>query len=255
MPYIKDRPHSLLRQPNGIGKDSFFQKDLEDHPAWVKTEAIYSEHVKKDINYLVCKDLDHLLLMVQLGCIEINPWNSRVGRLNKPDWVVVDLDPESIGFNKVIEAALVVKKVCNELDIPTYPKTSGKTGIHIYIPTAGKYSYDQGKELAQRLANLVHDRIPQFTSVERLPKKRQKKVYLDFLQNRKGQTLAAPYSVRPTPQATVSSPLHWDEVKKGLNPQKFTIKNIQQRLDKVGDLWKPVLGPGVNIPRILKLLD
>jgi bifunctional non-homologous end joining protein LigD len=111
------------------------------------------------------------------------------------------------------------------------------------------------KELAKRLANLVNERIPEFTSVERLPQKRQKKIYLDFLQNRKGQTLAAPYSVRPTPEASVSTPLHWDEVKKGLNPQKFTIKNIHQRLDKVGDLWKPVLGSGVNIPKTLKLLD
>jgi bifunctional non-homologous end joining protein LigD len=255
LPYIKNRPHSLLRHPNGIGGESFFQKDLEDHPTWVKTESIYSESNQKQVHYLVCKDLDHLLYMVQLGCIEINPWNSRVGRLDKPDWIVLDLDPEDIGFDKVIEAALIVKQVCDELKIPTYPKTSGKTGIHIYVPVGAKYTYEQCKQLSQILANLVHERTPDFTSVERLPKKRQKKVYVDFLQNRQGQTLAAPYSVRPTPQATVSTPLHWDEVKKGLDSQKFTIKTIQKRLSKVGDLWKPVLQKGINIPKTLKLLD
>lgn len=255
LPYIKDRPHSLLRQPNGIDSESFFQKDLPDHPDWVKTKKIYSESTDQYVDYLVCRDLNHLLFMVQLGCIEINPMNSRVGRLDKPDWLVLDLDPEAIGFDKVIESARVVKQLCEELEIPTCPKTSGKTGIHIYIPTKAKYNYEQSKQLAQLLANLVHERTPDFTSVERLPKKRQEKVYIDFLQNREGQTLVAPYSVRSIPQAGVSTPLHWDEVKKGLDPQKFTIKTTQKRLSRVGDLWQPVLQKGIDIPKILKKID
>lgn len=252
LPYIKDRPHSLLRQPNGIDGESFFQKDInKGSQKWLNTTKIHSDSTNQNVNYLVCKDLNHLLYMVQLGCIEINPWNSRVGSLSKPDWIVIDLDPEAIGFDKVVETALVVKTVCDEFKIDSYPKTSGKTGIHIYMPVQAKYTYEQAKQFAQIIANLVHERAQVFTSVERLPKKRQGKVYIDFLQNREGQTLAAPYSVRPTAEASVSMPLHWDEVNKKLKPTNFTINNMQKRLNRVGDLWKPVLGKPIDLKKIL----
>lgn len=252
MPYLKDHPCNLLRQPNGIDGEGFFQKDM-DHtpPKWVATKAIYSESNEKDILYLVCKDEDHLLYQVQLGCIEINPWNSHERSLDKPDWVVIDLDPEGIGFDKVIDTAKVVRSVCDEFAIPCYPKTSGKTGMHIFIPMGAKYAYEQAKTFAQIIANMVDIRTGDFTSVVRDPKKRKGKIYVDFLQNRAGQTLAAPYSVRPTPEATVSTPLHWDEVNSKLKPTNFTIKNMQRRLDKVGDLWKPVAGKPIDLKKIL----
>jgi bifunctional non-homologous end joining protein LigD len=255
LPYLKDRPHNLLRQPNGINGESFFQKDV-DHtpPDWVKTAAIYSESNQKKINYMVVDSLESLLYMVQLGCVEINPWNSRVNSLDKPDWLVIDLDPEDINFKEVVKVALVVKNLCDELKIPSYPKTSGKTGIHIFMPLAAKYTYEQCKQFAQLLANIIHERIPETTSVERLPKKRQKKIYIDFLQNREGQTLAAPYSVRPTPVASVSTPLHWDEVNDKLDPANFTIKNTVKRIKKEGDLWRPVVGKGIDIKKILPRL-
>jgi bifunctional non-homologous end joining protein LigD len=256
LPYLKDRPHSLLRQPNGIGGEAFFQKDIgRTVPKWLKTAEIYSESNQKNINYLVCNSVDALLYMAQLGCIEINPWNSRVKRLEKPDWLVLDLDPEDISFEEVIKVAIVVHQLCEELNIPSYPKTSGKTGIHIYIPLAAKYDYEQTKQFAQLLATLVHQRIPETTSLERSPKNRQMKIYIDFLQNREGQTLAAPYSVRPTEVASVSTPLHWAEVKKGLKPSEFTIKNIFKRLDREGDLWRPVIGKGLDIGKVLKSLQ
>ncbi len=251
LPYLKDRPHSLLRHPDGITNEAFYQKNIEKPPKWLKTTVIYSESTDENVRYLVGSDLDHLLYMVQLGCIEINPWNSRLDKLNKPDWLILDLDPEAVGFNKVVETAKVVKTVCDELKIPSYPKTSGKTGLHIYIPLQAKYTYKKIRQFAKILASLVHERAPDFTSLERLPKKRRNKVYIDFLQNSEGQTLAAPYSVRPTPGATVSTPLHWDEVNAKLEPQQFTIKNIDRRIDKVGDLWKPVLGKGINIKKLL----
>lgn len=253
LPYIKNRPHSLLRQPDGIDGESFFQKDVNHTPPdWVKTIKIRAKSTGEDVHYLVCQDLDHLLYMVQLGCIEINPWNSRVQNLEKPDWIIIDLDPEDISFEKVIETAQAVKKICDELKVPIYPKTSGKTGIHIYVPTGAKYTHKQCRQFAQLLANLTAERTDDFTSVERAPKKRRGKVYVDWLQNGRGQTLAAPYSVRPTKEATISTPLHWDEVKKGLKPTDFTLKNIQKRLARVGDLWKPVLGRGIDMERILK---
>lgn len=252
LPYLQDRPCSLLRQPDGVADKGFFQKNMEHLPAWVPSADIFSESNNKDLHWIKGGNLDTLLYMVQLGCIEINPWNSRVPKLDYPDWIVIDLDPEGVGFDKVIQVAQTVRQVSNDWGVPAYPKTSGKTGIHIYIPLGAKYSYEQAKNFAHLFAIEVNKRQPKLTSVERMPVKRPHKIYVDFLQNRQGQTLAAPYSVRPTPTATVSTPLHWDEVKPGLRPTDFTIKNTAARLKKAGDLWKPVLGPGINLAKVLQ---
>lgn len=255
LPYLKDRPHSLNRMPNGITGESFYQKNNEHLPDWVPHADIFSDSNNENLHWMVGGDLPTLLYMVQLGCVEINPWNSRVGHLTKPDWIVIDLDPEGIGFEKVIEVARTVKEVCDEWKIPSYPKTSGKTGIHIYIPMQAKYSYEQAKNLAHLIALEVNKRQPKITSVERMPEKRKHKIYVDFLQNREGQTLAAPYSLRPTPDATVSMPLHWEEVKSGLKPTDFTIKNALTRIKRTGDLWKPALAKGVDLPAVLKKIE
>jgi bifunctional non-homologous end joining protein LigD len=255
LPYLKDRPCSMLRMPNGIAGEGFFQKNNEHLPDWVPSADIFSESNNENLHWIVGGELNTLLYMVQLGCVEINPWNSRVGHLDKPDWIVIDLDPEGIGFKQVIAVAQTVKEVCDEWGIDAHPKTSGKTGIHIYIPMHAKYTYEQGKNLAHLIALEVNRRQPKITSVERMPEKRKHKIYLDFLQNREGQTLAAPYSVRPTPEASVSMPLHWDEVKDSLSPSDFTIKNAKHRLDHMGDLWKPVLQKGIDLPAILRKIE
>ncbi len=256
LPYLKDRPESMNRHPNGIAGESFFQKNV-DHtpPPWVKTQKVYSESNQENINYLVCNNKDTLLYMANLGCIEINPWFSRTKDLDKPDYAVIDLDPEGIGFDKVIEVALTVHKLLDKLKIANYCKTSGATGLHIYIPLGAKYNYEQAKHFAQLIATLVYNKLPAITSIERSPQKRQKKIYLDYLQNRKGQTLAAPYSLRPKPGATVATPLEWKEVKKGLKPTDFTIKNIFARLKKKGDLFKPVLEKGIDLKAALKAIE
>ncbi|HSX34301.1 MAG TPA: DNA ligase D, partial [Candidatus Saccharimonadales bacterium] len=255
LPYLQDRPCSMNRMPHGINGESFYQKNNEHLPDWVPHADIFSESNNANLRWIVGNGLDTLLYMVQLGCVEINPWNSRVGHLEKPDWIVIDLDPEGIGFEKVIAVARTVKEVCDEWEVPTYPKTSGKTGIHIYIPMHAKYTYEQGKNLAHLIALEVNKRQPAITSVERMPEKRKRKIYLDFLQNREGQTLAAPYSVRPTPDATVSMPLHWDEVRSGLAPTDFTIANALQRLKKTGDLWQPALAKGIDLAAVLKKVE
>ncbi len=190
--------------------------------------------------------------MANLGCIEINPWNSRIGKIQDPDWVVIDLDPNGIAFKEVIKTALSVKETLDDLEIASYCKTSGASGLHIYIPLEAKYDYDTAKNFAELIAHLVNEKLPSITSIIRSPSKRKKKVYLDFLQNRRGQTLAAPYSVRPQPGATVSTPLLWSEVNEKLDPTKFTIRNMLERIDKKGDLWEPVLGKGENISKALK---
>jgi bifunctional non-homologous end joining protein LigD len=252
LPYLKDRPESLNRFPNGIRGDSFFQKDV-DHipPAWVKTQKIYSVSNKKYINYLICNDEPTLLYMANLGCIELNPWNSRIPNLEYPDFTIIDLDPEHVGFDAVIETALVVHDILEKAKIANYCKTSGGSGLHICIPLGAKYTYDQAKDLTHIISLLTNQKLPKITSVERSPLKRQKKVYLDYLQNRKAQTLASVYCIRPKPEAPVSTPLDWSEVKNGLDPADFNIKTIFKRLEKKGDIWKPVLGRGIDLRRAI----
>ncbi len=257
LPHLKDRPQSLNRFPNGIKGKSFYQKnmDVKQLPDWVKTEKVYSKSNKSHIDYLICNDAATLIYMANLGCIEINPWHSTLREPDKPTFMMLDLDPGEISFKAVVDAALAIKEICDELDMPSYCKTSGASGLHIYIPLAAKYHYGQVKTFAELMAWVSHKRLPSTTSIERSKAKRKDKIYLDFLQNKKGQTIAAPYSVRPQPLATVSTPLQWDEVNHQLSPQMFTILNMKQRLDKMGDIWKPVLGKGINLEKILAKLE
>lgn len=256
LPHLLDRPESLYRTPHGITGEGFFQKEAgELPPPWIKTSEIFSRHVDKTIKFFLCQDEATLVFMANLGCIEINPWLSRIQSLNNPDYFVIDLDPEDIPFGKVIEAALAVREVLDRAGAVSYPKTSGATGIHIYVPLGAGYDYEAAQRFAHLIATMVHYRVPDFTSLLRSPKQRQKKVYLDFLQNKAGATLAAPYSVRPKPGATVSTPLRWEEVKPGLTPSLFTIKNMPARIEQVGDLFQGVLGPGIDIERCIENLE
>lgn len=255
LPYIKNRPHSLNRHPNGINGTGFYQKDVKGKvPKWITTAEIYSESNDEYIDYFVCTNKASLLYMVNLGCIEINPWFSTVQSLEKPDFLAIDLDPLNIPFKKVIETAEAVKEILDKARAEAFCKTSGATGIHIYIPVDTKYNFEITKEFAHVIAEMAHDLVPEFTSIERPPSKRNKKVYIDYLQNRKGQTLAAPYSVRPVPGASVSAPLEWKELKQIESPEEFNMASIHPRLKKKGDIFKGVLQKGVNIIKCLKNL-
>lgn len=257
LPYMKDRPQSLNRYPNGIKGPSFYQKNVDGKVAdWIKTHPYTSESDGKKKNFLVCSDEATLIYMANLGCIEMNPWHSRVQSPDNPDWCVIDLDPDDDNtFDQVVEAAHAVKQVLDSFKIPSCCKTSGSTGMHIYIPLGANCTYDQSRMLAEVLVHMVHDEIPDFTSLERNPKKRKGKIYLDYLQNRAIQTIAAPYSLRPKPGATVSAPLHWDEVKAGLSISDFNIFNMIDRVKEVGDLFKPALGKGINLTQLLKKIE
>jgi bifunctional non-homologous end joining protein LigD len=256
LPYLHDRPQSLHRHPNGVGGKSFFQKDVsrQPPPAWVQTVDIPSESVGKELKYLLCQDEAALLYLVNLGCIELNPWNSRVGSLDRPDYLVIDLDPEDIPFARVIEAALAVRRTLEDAGAECLCKTSGKRGLHLFVPLGARYDDEPARRFAEIVANLVNGQLPRTTSIVRSPAQRQHRVYLDFLQNRRGQTLAAPYSARPFAGATVSTPLQWQEVKKGLDPARFTIHTLPRRIAKVGDLWTPVLGKGIDLEDCLARL-
>jgi bifunctional non-homologous end joining protein LigD len=258
LPYLKDRPQSLNRHPNGIHGMNFYHKDMEpdEVPSWARTEKLDSKVKPEGIDYLICNDAATLVYMANLGCIEINPWHSTYRKPDYPNYLMLDLDPgDYVSFTDVVNTALVIKELCDQISVPAYCKTSGATGLHIYIPLSAKYDYDQAKTFAEILAGVAHERLPSTTSIERMTSKRKDRVYIDFLQNRRGQTIAAPYSVRPKPLATVSTPLRWEEVNHQLSPQMFTIRNIQERLEKTGDLWSPVLGPGISLRNALKSLE
>lgn len=249
LPYLADRPQSLNRFPNGIKGKSFYQKNVkETAPDWAQTFP-YTNSEGEHREFLVISDEASLMWAVSLGCIELNPWFSRVQSPDNPDYCVIDLDPDKNTFEQVIEAANVVKKVLDAIDVPSFCKTSGSTGMHIYIPLGAKYSYDQSQLFGRIIANIVHKQIPKYTSVERFIAERKGKMYIDFLQNRPGATIACPYSLRPKAGATVSMPLHWEEVKAGLKMSDFTIHNAISRLKSEGDLFYPVLGEGIDLQK------
>ncbi|MDB5193876.1 MAG: ligD [Segetibacter sp.] len=258
LPYLKDRPQSLFRTPNGINQKGFFHKDAGDEaPAYVKSIPLYSESANKDINYILCNDKATLLYLVNMGSIEINPWHSTTKNLDKPDYMMVDIDPgDGNTFEQVIEAANVVKEILDKAGAPSICKTSGSTGLHIYVPMGKKYDYDQVRDFANLICILAQQQLPSFTTLERnLVKRGRNHIYMDYLQNRKGQTIASVYSLRPRKGATVSTPLEWNEVKSGLTPQDFTIHNIEQRLKEKGDMFKPVLGKGIDLMKCLQNLE
>lgn len=253
LPYLKKRPIMLHRFPNGINGEDFYQKDLAaKHPAWIKTYAV--QHEGKCDHYLAIDDTSSLLYAVNLGSIDLHPFLSQYKKLEYPDFCLIDLDPHGVNFDTVIEIALTFHEIFEQIGIKHYCKTSGGNGLHIVIPLHGKYTYEQSRQFAEMTAHCVHQKFPKETSLERSPKKRAKKIYIDCLQNRIGQTMVAPYSVRPRPNALVSTPLDWNEVKKGVSPTDFSIKNISARLKKKGDLWQGVLGPGISIVQALKKL-
>ncbi len=253
LPYLKDRPETLHRYPNGIEKSAFYQKEAGAVPDWVRTETV--RHEDHDIHYILIENEQTLLYTVNLGCIELNPFNSRIQSIYYPDYLIIDLDPEDISFDNVIEVARLVHRLLDKWEVPNFCKTSGATGMHIYIPLGALYNYDEAVQFGKLIAHIAHSELPDITSVERSPKNRQKKVYLDYLQNHFGQTVAAPYSVRPKPGATVSTPLKWSEVKQGLDPADFTIETVLKRFKKVGDLFQPILGQGIDLKKVLEAIN
>jgi bifunctional non-homologous end joining protein LigD len=256
LPYLRNRPQSLNRHPNGIHGKSFYQKDVTGKaPDWIDTFLYHSDADMRDKHFLVVQDEASLLYMASLGCIEMNPWSSTVEQPDQPDWCVIDLDPGKTTFNQVIQAANVTHAILEDMGVKSYCKTSGSSGLHIYIPLGGKYTYEQSKEFARIIATLVQRELPKFTSIQRAVKDRGGKMYIDFLQNRPQATIACPYSLRPKPGATVSMPLHWEEVKKGLRMSDFNLFNAIDRIRQEGDIFKPVLGKGINLAAVIRKFE
>jgi bifunctional non-homologous end joining protein LigD len=256
LPYLANRPVVLTRFPDGIDGKSFYQKDAPVFaPDWMRTVPIWSEDTQREIRYFVCDDEESLLYLANMGSIPLHIWASRDGSLEQPDWCVIDLDPKEAPFSDVVRTAIVLHRVCESVGLPNYVKTTGKTGLHILLPLGRQCTYEQSRMLGELLARVVLRELNDIATITRHVTKRGDKVYLDYLQNRHGQTIVAPFSVRPLPGATVSMPLVWDEVNASLDPREFTIRNAIDRMERLGiDPVQAVLETKPDLVRVLEQL-
>jgi len=237
IPHLKDRPLSLKRYPNGIDEPFFFQKEVAaSFPKWLRTG------MADGIRSVIGDKRATLLFLVNLGCIDHNPWMSRMDSLEHPDYLLIDLDPQQCSYEKIVEAALVVRKQLDRAELESFPKTTGGDGMHIFVPLVPRYTYDQVRSLAEALATMVaHERPDLFTTPRAVAKREKGKVYFDWMQIGEGKTISAPYAVRAYAGAPVSTPLAWREVTPRLTPEQFHLGNALARFDRVGDLFEGVL--------------
>jgi bifunctional non-homologous end joining protein LigD len=236
LPFLEGRPLVLTRYPDGIDGKNFYQKDAPDFaPDWIRTVGIWSDSSSRELEYFVCEDEASLLYLANLGTIPLHIWMSRVTELEHPDFCVLDLDPKEAPFEHVIEIALAIRSLCREIELPTFVKTSGSTGLHVLIPLGARYTYEQSRTLGQLLAQIIVRRLPAIATIQRNLAARQGRVYIDYLQNRRGQLIVAPYSVRPLPGAPVSAPLRWREVKPSLEISKHTVRTLPRRVRRMKD--------------------
>jgi bifunctional non-homologous end joining protein LigD len=257
LPYLRDRPLSLKRYPDGISGGYFFQKDTHDRvPSWVRVEPIDSDHKKAPTRWVLADNRATLLYLTNLGCIDQNPWMSRVGSLECPDFMLIDLDPQGCEFDRIIEAAQLVRKKLDLVGLEGYPKTTGGDGMHIYVPVEPVYSYEQVRSFAEIIARVIAAERPDlFTTPRPVARREQGKVYFDYLQIGESKTIAAPYVTRAHPGAPVATPLAWREVIPGLLPSQFHLRNALDRFSRVGDLFEAVLKKPQRLEPAIEKLD
>ena len=233
-PYLTDRPLVMTRYPDGIEGKSFFQKNAPDFaPDWLHTVRLTSPRTGKDVEYFVCQNRESLVYVANLAAIVLHVWSSRLHQLGQPDWCILDLDPKDAPFEEVIEIALAIRRLCRKIELPSFVKTSGSSGLHVLLPLGGACTYEQSRSLGQLIAQIICRQLPEIATVTRNPERRGGKVYIDFVQNGRGRLLVAPFSVRPLPAAPVSTPLRWSEVKPGLDLRDHNIRTVPERLKKL----------------------
>ncbi|HXJ84388.1 MAG TPA: DNA ligase D [Candidatus Methylomirabilis sp.] len=256
LPYLENRPLVLTRYPDGITGKSFFQKDAPDFvPSWVRTERIYSKDAEREIDYFIVNDADTLSYVINLGTIPLHLWSARLGSLDRPDWLILDLDPKGAPFTDVVAVAHELYRILEQLKLPSFVKTSGATGLHILLPLGARYSHEESRTFARLLALLGVQAAPQISTIARPIQSRAGKVYVDFGQNGHGRTIVAPYSVRPLPGAPASCPLRWNEVTPDLDPASFTIKTLPERFAKMADPLIPVLTGSIDLAAAIARIE
>ncbi|HET9943384.1 MAG TPA: DNA ligase D [Terriglobia bacterium] len=257
VPHLLDRPLVFDRYPDGIHGQHFYQKDAHDYtPDWIRTQEIWSPDVERHIRYFIGADRDQLLYIANMGAIAQNPWSSRVQFIERPDFVIFDLDPVDAPYAVVQRVAIVLKSILDELHLRAYPKTSGASGIHVYLPILeNHFTYEDVRIFAEAIARIVVQSAPDIATIERVVRKRKAgMVYVDYLQNVKGKTVASVYSPRAVVGGCVSTPLKWEEFKKPLDPKDYTIVSVFKRIEKYGDLFAPVLTDRQDISGFLQAL-
>jgi bifunctional non-homologous end joining protein LigD len=246
VPHLRDRPFTMKRYREGAAGSGFFQKQApKGMPEWIRTRR-FTTHPRdggsREVDFPLVNSADALLWMVQMHCIDMNAWYSRIDKPDRPDYVVFDLDPpdSSDGFALAIEVAQLIRALLDELELPGYVKTSGADGIHVLAPIQRRARFDETYEFAGEAARLLERRHPGLVTTEWLKRKRTG-VLVDHRQNGWGKTIASAYSVRPRPGAPVSTPLEWDELTPGVRPADYTMEVVLRRVDERGDLFAPVL--------------
>jgi bifunctional non-homologous end joining protein LigD len=248
-PYLRDRPLVLTRYPDGIEGKHFYQKNAPEFtPDWVRREEI------DGTDYFVCNELPALLYVVNSGAIPLHVWSARLGSLDRPDWLILDLDPKEAPFAQVVQVARAAHRLLEGLRAPHYVKTSGQAGLHVLLPLGGRLDHEEAKLLGEVLARKLVAQVPDAATVARPLAARGDKVYVDFLQNGRGKLIAAPLSVRPRPHAPVSMPLPWSRVTTRLAPARFTIRTAVRELERRGDPLRPLLDHPFDIDALLEAL-
>jgi len=255
LPHLFNRPLVMKRYPGGLDGEHFYQKECPDYaPDWILRHPV--EHSEKVVNYIICNDIATLVWLANQGTIEMHTWLSRIENVECPDIAVIDLDPAAgTSFNDVLKIALLVKEALAQFSLKSYPKTSGATGLHIFIPIKPLYAYQTVTKAMQYIAELIVKINPQKATIERKIVQRKGKVYLDYLQNGRGKTMAFQYSLRPLPGAPVSTPLYWEEIEElNISPGAYSIYNIFSRIKDVGDIYNEVLSNKQALDTLLGLI-
>ncbi len=256
LPYLRERPVVLTRYPDGIAGKSFFQKDAPEFvPAWIRTERIYSKDAEREIDYFIVDDVETLRYIINLGTIPLHLWSARLGSLDRPDWLILDLDPKGAPFADVVKVARQLHRILEELGLPNYIKTSGATGLHILVPLGARYTHEEARTFGRLLALLGVEAAPDLATLARPIRAREGKVYIDFAQNGHGRTIVAPFSVRPLPGAPASCPLQWTQVTARLDPSRFTIKTLPAHIEKTGDPMAPILTGSIDMATAIARIE
>lgn len=233
LPYLRDRPLAVERWPDGLSGHAFFQKHAPAHtPAWVRTEVLAGDEGEE--RCFVCDDAETLAWLANLAAIPLHVWSARVATLDRPDWCILDLDPKRAPFSHVVALALAARALGRELGLKTYVKASGSSGLHVLLPLGRQLEHPASVALAQLLSEVLVRRHPTLATVERNPRARGTRVYLDAFQNGRGKLLVAPFSPRPLPGVPVSMPLRWSEVNARLQPRAFTAYHAVARMERLG---------------------
>jgi bifunctional non-homologous end joining protein LigD len=257
VPHLRGRPFTMKRYREGIAGQGFFQKQApKGTPAWIATRQFRTfprEGGMRLVDFPLVNSRDALLWMVQMHCIDMNAWYSRVDKPHRPDFVVFDLDPPDGGFTLAVRVAHLVREALEDLELRSYVKTSGANGIHVLVPITRRSTYEQTYEFAERVSRSLEERYPRLATTEWLKRKRTG-VLVDHRQNGWGKTIASVYSVRPRPGAPVSTPLRWEELTEAVAPRQFGMQEVLARIEREGDLYEPVLRGGQALGRALRQL-